>query len=436
MVELTRLKIEKFRNVAPTELRFNDGFNVLLGQNGTGKTTLLKLVAMASSSKFSPLRHTEFALEYELALSTIDVTITLSNRPSKLGINSAADTEILPRISPQGESMAWSYDIEVREKSTSATYRTSVSSGTRGGEQEVSQQRYRQLTRELNPFDSQFVFFAVFGMLRRGPKEQSSLTQHVISELLFMDAGRLDEGLGGFAAMIGVAAESESAELGNAQGSVEKMEGQGAGYSFNFVPSPLMSKIMSLEDRPPSIISISDTEMKFLEKAVSTMQFTHGELLVELLSKDVNDRASKLTYGRFGFRFTLDDGSIISHQALSYGQKRLLSFLYYSAAFDNIVVADELVNGLHHEWIEVCLREIGDRQAFLTSQNPLLLDFLSFESAEKVERTFILCCTEKFIGKNRMVWSNLSNKDTNRFYRAYEAGIQHVSDILRTKGLW
>jgi recombinational DNA repair ATPase RecF len=43
-LRLRRLKIEKFRNVVPgTELVFGDGMNVLLGRNGTGKTTLLQL---------------------------------------------------------------------------------------------------------------------------------------------------------------------------------------------------------------------------------------------------------------------------------------------------------------------------------------------------------------------------------------------------------
>ena len=54
-----------------------------------------------------------------------------------------------------------------------------------------------------------------------------------------------------------------------------------------------------------------------------------------------------------------------------------------------MVIADELVNGLHHSWIEECIQAIGDRQTFLTSQNPLLLDYLSFASPEDVKRTSV-----------------------------------------------
>jgi Fe-S cluster assembly ATPase SufC len=44
MLKLRRLRVEKFRSVAKgAELSLSDGINVLLGQNGTGKTTLLEL---------------------------------------------------------------------------------------------------------------------------------------------------------------------------------------------------------------------------------------------------------------------------------------------------------------------------------------------------------------------------------------------------------
>ncbi len=46
MVRLTRLKIDRFRNVKPgTDLRFGPTFNVLLGKNATGKSTLLDVIA-------------------------------------------------------------------------------------------------------------------------------------------------------------------------------------------------------------------------------------------------------------------------------------------------------------------------------------------------------------------------------------------------------
>ena len=428
-MKLSRLKIEKFRNATPTELRFNDGFNVLLGQNGTGKTTLLKLIAMASSSSFSALRHTEFAIEYDLALPTLKITISLRNRLNEFENDSTAAGAKMFRIKTQGES-SWSYDIAFMVNGTDTIYQTSGSSDPLSG------QEHKPYGRMPNPFDSEFLYFAAITMSSRSENTPDHPLWNLSDDLWLDKIVRLDEGLGGFNAMSGLAADSESTEIDNARIDIHGIDGQFAGFYINFVPKPLLDKFLPPADNLSSIITIKDSDLDFLKKATEAMHFAKGELLIELQSKDVNGREIKSTYGRIGFRFTLDDGSIISEKALSYGQKRLLTFLYYSAASENVVVADELVNGLHYDWIRVCLDEIGNRQSFLTSQNPLLLDFLVFNSADDVSRTFILCRADASHGKNMMAWSNLGREDADRFYRAYEAGIQHVSEILRTKDLW
>jgi len=69
MLKLRRLRVERFRSLARgAELLFSDGINVLLGQNGTGKTTLLELISMVVRSDFSSLAKEEFAIEYELSV--------------------------------------------------------------------------------------------------------------------------------------------------------------------------------------------------------------------------------------------------------------------------------------------------------------------------------------------------------------------------------
>ena len=136
---------------------------------------------------------------------------------------------------------------------------------------------------------------------------------------------------------------------------------------------------------------------------------------------------------RFRFR---SKGDRFLHNSLSYGERRLLGFFALSDACPEIMVVDELVNGLHHDWIKACLDEIGSRQAFLTSQNPLLLDYLDFESAEDVQSGFVLC--ERAPGRlgSELVWRNPTAEEAMDFFSAYETGIQRVSDILINKGFW
>jgi hypothetical protein len=101
------------------------------------------------------------------------------------------------------------------------------------------------------------------------------------------------------------------------------------------------------------------------------------------------------------------------------------------------VVADELFNGLHHEWIEVCLDRLYDRQSFLATQHPYLLDHIPIESANAVRTTFIRCTLERSPdGREQMVWRNFDADEAERFFVAYQTGISQVSEVLRMEGLW
>jgi hypothetical protein len=102
----------------------------------------------------------------------------------------------------------------------------------------------------------------------------------------------------------------------------------------------------------------------------------------------------------------------------------------------SIVIADELVNGLHHLWIKDSMEAIGDRQAFLTSQNPLLFEYVNFESIEQVQACFITCKSKLIDGAEQLVWQNMSHEHARSFFEAYQTGIESPGDILIIRGLW
>jgi hypothetical protein len=175
--------------------------------------------------------------------------------------------------------------------------------------------------------------------------------------------------------------------------------------------------------------------LEFLDRAARVLGYDSASARfdVEHLAPEQGRQVVRLSNLRFFFK---RPGEEISHDLLSYGQKRLLAFFAHADASPDVVIADELVNGLHHEWISACLGEIGGRQAFLTSQNPLLLDFLRFDSVEEVRRTFILCERVTSGAGAQLIWRNPSEDEAESFFAAYQTGIQRVSDILLTKGLW
>lgn len=131
--------------------------------------------------------------------------------------------------------------------------------------------------------------------------------------------------------------------------------------------------------------------------------------------------------------FTIErNGRTYSFEKFSYGQKRLIAILQYLSVNTELVVADEITNGLHHAWIEEIVAMLNGRQCFLTTQNPLLLDYLTFESALEVQQRMIRC--EQV--DQSLAWRNLTSDEAEDFFASSQVGIQHISEIMKTHGLW
>lgn len=467
MLKLKRLRIDSYRNVKPgTELHFDDGVNLILGTNGSGKTTLLGLLAAVCGLRFSELEQEEFALEFEVRGEDVRWTVHIESRAS----------------TPDGRAAPQIYRIEARLDDRSYCV-------------EGSPGRYRKLAPvaedSFTELEIQGDFTVLYHLLkakqhwsreafrelkalglemkaRTGPEEQRERTEASLAEidarlkkrehaLDRMDASfddfftgsffRFDEGLSTFYAVTGQQAPS----AGNAG------------------PHPLESLLVFTRDekqnlglgkspRSPSKLSlpyrfltglvspaadgtlrelIPSAELPFLAKACELLGFARATLHPNIASTQRGkDGELKVRLTGLEFRFYRADGTFLHHDLLSYGQKRLLAFLLYLAAYQDFIVADELVNGLHHRWIAACMEAIGDRQAFLTSQNPLLFEHVEFDSVEQVQARFITCKTELVDGAEQMIWQNMPRADAEIFYKAYRAEVEHVGDILISRGLW
>ena len=71
---LERIRINRFRSVEPgTELRFSEGFHVVLGKNTTGKSTLLDLIAASLAIDFDRSMFRDEPLDIEFTLRAGDL---------------------------------------------------------------------------------------------------------------------------------------------------------------------------------------------------------------------------------------------------------------------------------------------------------------------------------------------------------------------------
>jgi len=444
MVKLKRLKIQKFRNVAPgTELHFRDSLNVLLGKNGTGKTTLLNLIVSLLRWDFSSLLKEPFEIEYDLEGPKGLLTVLLRNKPRSN----------LPRFSPEDHPASRALLAGTLFPSA-GDYEASGEIILSGGELELAHTiEISGSTLTLHPpreepksfslnkpiLDSAAWFNIVRALVEAGYQQKAGVPSVIVIIYLLLSDGkfsslkRFDESL----SYLDYITTDEQAFTAS-----KPFPGDQAAYYIAATlggPEEIENEIKRQLERVPDIdeirVQTEDKSAEFLERAVHLLGFESVKVRVQRTARNTEPSES-IEFGNIRFDFTRRDRSIINHQLLSYGQKRLLSFYYYLACSPAVVVADELVNGMHHEWIEACMDELEGRQAFLTSQNPLLLDYLHFESVDEVLSSFVLCRTEPVGEREQLHWENMTREDAQGFFDAYQVGIQHVSEILRTRGLW
>ena len=435
MVKLKRLKIEKYRNVKPgTELHFRDSLNVLLGRNGTGKTTLLNLIVQLLSWDFSQLLNEVVDLEYELETPKAGLIVRgrteAIQEPGGIATNGRQLSDEMLAMGLVQRSPRYTTVLEVEiVKSTTVSYllKWEGSTLTLAKKGEVPFYKANPQQPLLGPAALYAITTALGGIF--GPLEQLRAPVLALASagvLTFLR--RFDESL----EYMGHITQQDSFPAQKSQ--------NGLYLAFSRSgPQFFARRLMDLLNGDPKSdeirIESHDEEAEFLARLVELLGFESAQVRLQRMSRSAGP-GEQVEFGNIQFYFVRRDGSIINHSLLSYGQKRLLAFYYYLASNPTCVVADELVNGMHHEWIDACLEDLGERQAFLTSQNPLLLDYLGFESAEEVRSSFVLCRTEFHEGREQMVWENMTSEDAGGFFKAYQVAIQHVSELLRTRGLW
>lgn len=425
VVKLRRLKIRKFRNVEETELSFDDGVNVLLGKNGTGKTTLLHLLSMIFRSDFSAIQGEAFDIEYELRWGDgHSAAIVLTNR-----VETAPP--LLPGLTP---AMRFAHEFQV-------TFGLGAESFTlRGSSGNDTMLGGKALGRE-DPFRPLFLVMLAVGVeaTRPGFLREFLVPRPTPSEGLEFpvsapNAFRFDEALLAFRAMTPAGAHVE-VSAGSPTACTWLQYLSNGMLAHAFLP-PAMATSRTPESDEISLTLGLDTHQRLGDWApLLGFNAVHWKADQPEIAEGGPHRTMKFT--RFSFNLERRDGTSVPHDRLSYGQKRLLALLYYLAANQQVVVADEIVNGLHHEWIEAVVRRIGPRQAFLTSQNPLLFDFLDVESGEQASRMFVLCAAEEDEkGATTLTWRNMTVEEGDDFYRAAQTGVQYISEILLQRSLW
>jgi energy-coupling factor transporter ATP-binding protein EcfA2 len=134
-----------------------------------------------------------------------------------------------------------------------------------------------------------------------------------------------------------------------------------------------------------------------------------------------------------GVRFASGTEEIDSR--LTFGQKRLVTIaLGALLCGGSPLLVDEIDNGLHPGLLETVMGLIRGRQTFIASHNKLVVDLLDYESHEDIRRTIHICRRNPDDGTQSLV--ALSEDQVREMFEKIEVGILNPSDVLLQEGLW
>lgn len=418
-LRLRSLKVHAFRDVRPgTQLHFGDGFHLVLGKNGTGKSTLLELLGAVSTLDFRRpfFAETPFHLEASLDLGNVALHATIKRTFEAQNVQSVDGRRLDLPLRDEAE-------VIVRIEQPLLSFRQWVIART-GENLRVSQidpigseslsGNSLELQIKLDPLMMTWIVVFGFGVLGKSEgvfRAHPEILRSVVSALRHPGTGNpFDEALGALPSITATAISERGED--------------------SVASSPRLPLALSFQGRGgPVDLDLSKDPL--LQRAITCLGYESAHAYFGPPAS-VN---AGWAYSSPSFQFFRNGKAIRRHDQLSFGQQRLFSFAWYLACNPDIAIADELVNGLHSDWIDWCVEAIGDRQCFLTSQNPLLVDAVPMTSEEDVRRGIILC--EIAPDDGQLTWRQLDAGELDIVSRALaQSRLDLLSDLLRALDLW
>lgn len=406
MVKLSRVSIQRFRAVRPgTDLRFRNGLNLIVGRNGSGKTSLLELVSAIVTMDFSPLKTEEVDVRFEAVFDGDEVSAQVVQTKS-----SEADA------SPDG--VLRTLELKLKPKGDADPLKVHV----RG--QHMTIERAGTVAYDgAAAFDpaTRPGMATLLDLVRQlAARQPLSQTRTLLAASRLGRAVRHDEALDYLGRIF----------LGQPEIYLMPSEGTGPVALSFLVAEWILDGIAAHAAsgaKPPYLIPAGD-ESTFL-RILAALGLQSATAAVELVEQAESGAGQ---FRLLGLGLVRPDNTMIDLRKLSFGQKRLLSLFAYLAANPNLAVIDELTNGLDAAWIRLCVEQLGRRQSFLSVPNPLLLEHVDFDSGEELRRSLTLC----HVTDGQLTWSELDEKPANAFYRSWKAGPAEFAAMLKTKSLW
>lgn len=368
------------KSTTPIDISFNDDINILTGRNGSGKTTILKLMWYCVSANIERAVREIIFENVIVETSCYSLNIKKEEHKKNRTVNvllTSSDGEILLN---KKEAVYKDVAVELANRLTIDLLNTSVFFPTfrriEGGFSmtESKQGRINRLSR-INMDDAGFMFEE--GMYGFGPQIEEALSKH---------SNRLSVGNHKFVSSISTV---------DIKKIVTKKHNEATTIVDNY--SKNLSESIFLEIKNYKSSKSSGEEVEALRDAVSTLDKINQDVVeFEKIREDAFKPLTILSdiilsiFEHKGIRLNLnvtlgDLDESINSDALSAGEKQMLSFLCYNALYSNCpFFIDEPELSLHVDWqrilLDVMIKQKTNNQFFVATHSPFI--YTQYEDKE------------------------------------------------------
>lgn len=396
MYRLQKLEVRQFRGIdKPVTFTFGRRYHLIVGDNGAGKSNLLKLIAMVTQLDFSPMRDESFDIAWE---GEIDDGIKIRG-------------SIWREIQPLTEEM-----LQMRQFKKTAKW---IYTFLIGNESKIEGSEEGEVGSVLDPVVRNWV-----------PIMHIRSLIHVLHSKSF----RMDEALQTFGVLVdGHDYNFEDHEVAGFSPVI---------YEYNSTKHTIMNnnEFNNLSKWATAflegnILPITEQDLPWLAQVRQDLDAQAVELKPKLKqSQPIKGGGQEIQFSGADIYITFAPQLKVHHSLLSFGQKRMISLRYYLSMVQSApAIIDELSNGLHHAWTTSILEGLENQQSFLATQNPLVMDGVWWESATEAGQGILLCTRSP---EHQWHWRQLDEEESLRFYEAWRSGVQHIHEVLKTERWW
>lgn len=445
MLRLRRVHIHKYRGVLPgEELRFGPEAVFVLGRNGAGKTTFLELLTRLVLYNLRPFvkEGGEVDVEWEVLEDVHERTLCLRYVQTQgETLPNLGDRVNAPTPEPSWRLEGWLSKATAADGDSTPLLRFELYSDQRLRVEQPTSGAAIPLTvdggSELveHPLVQIAHSISYHGAAQLNDGEWAgSIAAEVFNFVSSWSAillTRFDEALEIFRTIVVSPERSEALPTA-------ELQSFGQYFGARFIPRELSAAYPRTKPFTfPNQVFTPDTVpegSRFLAPLFEAFGALEVELRPRLVEQDERGRS---LWRQFDVFVVWPGGLKQRHDHLSFGQKRMLAFLWYQAAsFGVPVFTDELTNGLHSAWARQITDLLAGRQAFHAVQNPLMLDMAGLGAEEEIPSRFVLCEIEVSETGRRWSWRNPTAEEAHELHVAWDAGFEDLSKILINRGLW